>query len=68
MQWLGICIVFSGIMIEIINNYNLASRLLPNHNVRNREGKNYSKIVPKDEGWSARKYDIANIGEDVEGI
>ncbi len=36
MQWFGIAIVFTGIMIEIINNYNLASRILPNHNVRNR--------------------------------
>lgn len=67
MQWLGIFVVFSGIMIEIINNYNLASRLIPNHNVRSRDGKNYSKIIPKDEG-SARKYEIADVGDDVEGI
>jgi hypothetical protein len=68
MQWVGIVIVFAGIMVEIVNNYNLASRLIPNDNIRNREGKNYNKIVLKEEGWSARKYDIATIGEEVEGI
>jgi hypothetical protein len=68
MQWVGILIVFAGVTAEIFSNYNLASRILPNDNVRNREGKNYSKIVPKDEGWSARRYDTTEIGEEVEGI
>lgn len=44
MQWLGIFIVFAGVMIEIISNYNLASKILPNDSIRNREGKNYSKV------------------------
>lgn len=36
LQWLGIFIVFTGIIIEISNNYNLARKLLPNDNIRNR--------------------------------
>jgi drug/metabolite transporter (DMT)-like permease len=48
MQWLGIAIVFGGIMMEIINNYNLASKILPNNDVRSREGEKYNKIIPKE--------------------
>lgn len=55
LQWLGIAIVFSGILFEIIGNYNLASKILPNHNNRKREGKNYNKIYPNDEEWNANK-------------
>jgi hypothetical protein len=47
LQWLGIFIVFAGVMIEIISNYNLASKILPNENIRNREGKNYNKVKVK---------------------
>jgi drug/metabolite transporter (DMT)-like permease len=36
MQWFGIVMVFSGIMVEIVNNYNLASKILPNENIRNK--------------------------------
>lgn len=69
MQWLGIVIVFAGIMMEIVNNYNLASKILPNHNVRSKEGENYNKIVPKDEKEEefTNRYD-ANICDGVEGI
>ena len=49
MQWLGVFVVFTGIMMEIISNYNLAEKILPNHNVRSREGEHYNKIVPKEE-------------------
>lgn len=66
MQWLGIAIVFAGIMIEIINNYNLADKILPNPDVRNREGENYKKIVVKDEELTVG-YE-GNICEGVEGI
>ena len=38
LQWVGISLVFGGIMVEIVNNYNLASKILPNENIRNREG------------------------------
>jgi len=48
MQWLGILIVFGGIMMEIINNYNLASKILPNYDVRSKEGEKYNKIIPKE--------------------
>jgi multidrug transporter EmrE-like cation transporter len=68
MQWFGIFIVFAGIMVEIISNYSLTSRILPNDNIRNREGKNYNKIIAKEEGWSARKYEPDEINDDVEGI
>ena len=30
MQWVGICIICIGVLVEIINNYNLADRILPN--------------------------------------
>jgi uncharacterized membrane protein len=46
MQWLGIAIVFSGILIEIVGNYNLASKKLPNHNVRNREANIITRSSP----------------------
>jgi hypothetical protein len=48
MQWLGIVIVFGGIMMEIINNYNLASKILPSNDVRSKEGEKYNKIIPKE--------------------
>lgn len=44
LQWMGVFLVFAGVMIEVINNYNLAQRLLPNSNVRNREGQQYNKL------------------------
>ena len=66
MQWLGILIVFSGIMVEIINNYNLASKILPNKNVCNKQGNHYNKIVLKEEEYNVKYED--NIGEGVEGI
>jgi drug/metabolite transporter (DMT)-like permease len=47
MQWFGIFLVFGGIMVEIINNYSLANKILPNLNIRNREGQNYNKIIAK---------------------
>ena len=49
MQWLGVILVFGGIMMEVVANYNLANKILPNKNIKNREGQNYNKIVPKDE-------------------
>ncbi len=36
MQWVGIFVVFTGIMVEIFNNYNLANKILPNENITNR--------------------------------
>lgn len=45
MQWVGIMLVFGGILFEVISNYNLANRILPDMNVRNREGKHYNKLV-----------------------
>lgn len=68
MQWVGIFIVFTGIIIEISSNYNLARKILPNDNIRNKEGKNYNKVIAKDEGWSPHRMEIADIGHEVEGI
>ena len=36
MQWLGVVLVFGGIMMEVIANYNLANKILPNKNIKNR--------------------------------
>lgn len=44
MQWLGVVLVFGAILSEVVNNYNLAARIMPNQNVRAREGQNYSKV------------------------
>ena len=35
MQWFGIIMVFGGIMVEIVNNYKLADKILPNNNIKN---------------------------------
>ena len=47
-QWFGVALVFGGIMMEVVTNYNLSNKILPNSNIKNREGQNYNKIVPKD--------------------
>lgn len=67
MQWAGICLVFSGIMIEIINNYNLASKILPNDNIRSREGQHYNKLSPPQEEDLNTRYED-HLSEGVEGI
>ena len=76
MQWVGIALVFGGIMVEIVTNYNLANRILPNKNIRNRAGANYNKIIPKDEDFKVGYHPRDEsgylpqdeIGDDVEGI
>jgi hypothetical protein len=69
-QWLGVALVFGGIMVEVITNYNLGNRILPNKNIRNREGQHYNKLVPKDEELNVgyHPYNEDSITEDVEGI
>ena len=69
LQWFGIALVFGGIMVEIVNNYNLANKILPNKNIRNREGQNYNKIIPKDEDINVGYHPCdETIGDEVEGI
>ena len=71
LQWVGIGVICLGIAVEIINNYNLADRILPNEDVSYREGKPYNKLSSPDaDPPSAKKttYDPIAVGDDLEGI
>ena len=38
MQWVGIFLVFAGIMVELVSNYNLLDKIVPNKNKRGANG------------------------------
>lgn len=66
MQWVGIFLVFSGIMVEVVSNYSLVDKIMPNRNVLNYQGNQYDKIMPKDEDFNTG-YGVQNF-DGVEGI
>jgi hypothetical protein len=66
MQWAGVVMVFGAILSEVVSNYNLAAKILPNENVREREGKNYNKIVVKEEYYGQAEPEVEC--REVEGI
>jgi hypothetical protein len=49
-----------------VSNYNLARKILPNENVRNREGQNYNKVIAKEDYLGRNEGNV--YLEDVEGI